>query len=139
MKPWLQWNRGLTSKPEMVLIARKLGITPQEVAGRCMQVWEWVDAKASQGIIIGPPDLAAVMVDTAAGREGFAEAMQAVGWLTINAAAKNFQFPNWKRWNPGESSKEYDQDSEARREAERLRKDEYRKRPKTEDQKPSTE
>lgn len=96
---WIEWEKGLTRKPEVIRIARMLGSTTQHAAACCMMVWEWAEDVTENGII---PGLAAVDVSGAAGIEGIGEAMVEAGWLLETGDA--VVLPNWDRHN-GEPSK----------------------------------
>ena len=39
----IRWPRRITSKPEVIEMARILGVSEREVAGTCMELWEWCD------------------------------------------------------------------------------------------------
>jgi hypothetical protein len=111
---WLQWKKGLTNKREVRFIASTLERPRQEIAGRLMELWEWVDDQVSDADIdandnasfrIGPKPLA--HIDDIAGIVGFGTAMLSAGWLRIrNAPAGDIvEFPNFARHN-GKSAKE---------------------------------
>ena len=91
---WIEWEKGLVRKPEVIRIARALGSTPQHAAACCMMVWEWAEDVTENGIISG---VTAADVSFAAGVEGIGEAMVAAGWLLENEDA--VVLPNWDRHN----------------------------------------
>ena len=97
---WIEWEKGLVRKPEVMRIARLLSCTPQHAAACCMQVWEWAEDATSTGFV---PDIDAEAVSFAAGVAGIGEAMRDVGWLTEDDNGVNF--PNWDRHN-GQPAKE---------------------------------
>jgi len=91
---WIPWEQGLTRKREVMLIAKRLGISPREAAASCMEVWEWAQDQSMDGLIVGfePGDVSA-----AVGIPGLGEAMEGAGWL--RSGDGNVQFPNWERFN----------------------------------------
>jgi hypothetical protein len=96
---WIEWEKGLVRKPEVMRLARLLGSTPQHAAGCCMMVWEWAEEVTENGII---PGITAADVSFAAGVEGIGEALMEVGWLLETDDA--VVLPNWERHN-GEPAK----------------------------------
>jgi DNA replication protein DnaT len=91
---WIEWEKGLVRKPEVLRIARALQCTPQHAAACCMMVWEWAEDVTENGIIT---DVTAADASFAAGVEGIGEAMLAVGWLV--EAGDALVLPNWDRHN----------------------------------------
>jgi DNA replication protein DnaT len=96
---WIEWEKGLVRKPEVLRMARSMGCTPQHVAGCCMLVWEWAEDVTENGIIEG---VTAEDVSFAAGVDGIGEAMTEAGWIIETGDA--VALPNWERHN-GEPSK----------------------------------
>ncbi len=96
---WIEWEKGLVRKPEVMRISRILSCTPQHAAACCMQVWEWAEDVTTTGFI---PDIDAEAVSFAAAVPGIGEAMLEVGWLSENNHGVNFS--NWDRHN-GEPAK----------------------------------
>ena len=91
---WIEWEKGLARKPEVLRIARKLGCTPQHAAACCMMVWEWAEDVTEDGIILG---VTAADVSFAAGVDGIGESMLATGWLI--EIDNGLVLPNWERHN----------------------------------------
>ena len=91
---WIEWEKGLTGKPEMFRIARVMGVTVLHAAAACMLVWEWAEDVTENGIISG---VTAADVSSAAGVAGIGEAMVAAGWLLETEDA--VVLPNWDRHN----------------------------------------
>jgi len=91
---WIQWEKGLVRKPEVLRIARKLGCQPLQAAGACMLVWEWAEDVTEDGVV---PGMTAADVSVAAGVPGIGEAMAEAGWLVETSDAVSF--PNWTRHN----------------------------------------
>jgi hypothetical protein len=97
---WVQWEKGLVRKPEVLRIARTLQCTPQHAAACCMMVWEWAEDVTINGIVEG---LTATDVSFAAGVAGIGEAMLEAGWLIETGDA--VVLPNWDRHNTEPSKK----------------------------------
>jgi hypothetical protein len=91
---WIEWEKGLVRKPEVLRIARAMGCTPQHAAACCMMVWEWAEDVTENGLIEG---LTPADVSFAAGVDGIGEAMIAAGWLVETGDA--VALPNWERHN----------------------------------------
>ncbi len=107
---WLKWTKGLSRKPEVFRLANKLGIDRHEVAGRLMTLWEWADDNINDDQIDESGTASVTieadqtkLVDDIVGVAGFADAMSAVGWITIRNGS--LAFPNFARHN-GETSKQ---------------------------------
>jgi hypothetical protein len=97
---WIEWEKGLVRKPEVLRIARLLGCTPQHAAACCMMVWEWAEDVTENGLIEGvtPAD-----VSFAAGVAGIGEAMVTTGWLIETGDA--VVLSNWERHNGAPSKR----------------------------------
>ena len=91
---WIEWEKGLVRKPEVMLIARALGSTPEHAAACCMEVWEWAEDVTDNGII---PGLTVNDVSMATRIDGIGEAMLDAGWLLDMGDA--IAFSNWDRHN----------------------------------------
>jgi hypothetical protein len=121
---WLKWSCGFARKPEVMMIATRLGRTRHEVAGILMEVFEWADANVviDSGASGFDPDACPGVVqlgeqskqllDAIAGVSGLADAMTAVGWL--QARSGSLVFPNFGRHN-GKSAKARALDSARKR------------------------
>ena len=96
---WIEWEKGLVRKPEVIRIARALQCTPQHAAACCMMVWEWAEDVTEDGVISG---LSAADVSFAAGVPEIGEALVDVGWLVVSE--DGLRLPNWERHN-GDPSK----------------------------------
>jgi hypothetical protein len=96
---WIPWEKGLARKPEILRIARTLGVTPLHASAACMLVWEWADDVTIDGLVAG---IGVEDVDAACGVPGMGDAMTAVGWIVLSESC--IQFPHWERFN-GKSAK----------------------------------
>jgi hypothetical protein len=97
---WIEWEKGLVRKPEVLRIARLLGCTPQHAAACCMMVWEWAEDVTENGLIEG---VTAADVSFAAGVAGIGEAMVTTGWLIETGDA--VVLSNWERHNGAPSKR----------------------------------
>jgi len=91
---WIEWEKGLARKPEVLQLARILGSTPQHAAGCCMLFWEWTEDVTENGII---PGVTPADASFATGVEGIGEALLEVGWLI--ETDDGIVLPNWERHN----------------------------------------
>lgn len=98
---WIKWVKGLSRRREVLVLARKLGISRREAACACMEVWEWADSETHDGHIQGATR---DDIDLMLGLPGFAAAFesQEVGWARFNE--RGITFLRWER-NNGESAK----------------------------------
>ncbi len=76
---WIKVEHSLPNKPEVMKLATYLGINEMAVVGHLVLFWSWVDTNMS-------PECPVVNgtksgLDRVAGRDGFVDAMQKVGWL----------------------------------------------------------
>lgn len=95
--PWIKWTIGLTNKIEVVRMANQLRRSRYEVAAMCMVTWEWADANVGEdGNALG---VTKSFLDEHIGVTGFADAMEAAGWL--RADDQGLIFPNYQIHNGG--------------------------------------
>ena len=95
--PWIKYEKGLTNKPEVVQLARRLGIDRYAVVGHLLAFWDWADSTTEDGLVAG---LSLEDVDAIAGRAGFAEALcecQPKAWLLVHE--DGLMIPAWDRHN----------------------------------------
>lgn len=71
-----------------------LSIDPDAVVGKLLKVWRWFDAHTESGNATG---VTFALVDSKAGVNGFAEAMNFVGWLIQDG--RELRLPNFYRHN----------------------------------------
>jgi hypothetical protein len=98
--PWIKIETNTPDKPEVAQLASILKIPRDEVVGKLLRLWIWADANVSDCNAVR---VTAALLDEIAGKNGFAEALRKVGWLTGKNMA--FALPNWDRHN-GKSSKQ---------------------------------
>lgn len=121
MSFWIKRDKSLTSKPEVLQIASTLNIDRWSAAGRCEDVWSWADEHTENG---HAPGVTKVFIDQLVACDGFADAMQKVGWLEITASG--LTIPKFERHN-GKSAKKRVLDAERQRNAREQSRKESRK------------
>jgi hypothetical protein len=95
MSGWLKVEKATPKKPEVRFIARQLSISRLEVFGRLFEVWSWIDNNTVTDKV---PLMTKAEVDEEAGLPGFADAMEAAGWLVVEPSGE-VSFPNFGRHN----------------------------------------
>lgn len=96
---WIKLEHATPDKPEVFRIAMDLGIPPEHVTGCLVRIWVWADVQTLDGNGVC---VTGVTLDRIACYEGFAQAMQKVGWLIEKDGT--YSFPNFDRHN-GETAK----------------------------------
>ena len=79
---WIKIEHALPDKPEVMELARLMGIDEMSVVGHLVCFWSWVDQNLS-------PDCPSTSgtkrgLDRVAGRDGFVDAMVSVKWLAFD-------------------------------------------------------
>lgn len=98
---WIKFQTSTLKKPEILRIARMLGINRNEALGLMVEFWVWLDDASVDGTVDG---LEASDVDAMMSCPGLSAALQDVGWLSIDAENHRISVPNFGRHN-GESAK----------------------------------
>jgi len=96
---WIKVQTCTPDKPEVHLIAERLGIDPDAVTGKLIRIWCWADQQTIDG---NARSVTKTLLDRIAGVTGFAEMLIEVGWLMPTDVG--FAFPNFDRHN-GNSAK----------------------------------
>jgi hypothetical protein len=96
---WIKVQTCTPDKPEVHLIAERLGIDPDAVSGKLLRIWVWADQQTLDG---NARSVTKSLLDRVTSVSGFADAMLSVGWLTKTEAG--FAFPNFDRHN-GQTAK----------------------------------
>lgn len=96
---WIKVQTCTPDKPEVHMIAEKLGIDPDAVTGKLIRIWCWADQQTIDG---NARSVTKTLLDRVAGVTGFAEMLIEVGWLMPTDVG--FAFPNFDRHN-GNSAK----------------------------------
>ena len=94
MSTWIKLRTDLFDDPAVLRMSDKLGLGVYDVVGRLSDIWGWIGRHSTDGTAVPLRD---TMIDAHIGREGFAAAMRAVGWL--DGADGALSFPRWERHN----------------------------------------
>jgi hypothetical protein len=76
---WIKMRVDLAEDPAVIAMADDLDIDEYAVVGRLHRLWSWVSAHSADG----KAHVSAARVDKIAHCDGFASALEAVGWLKI--------------------------------------------------------
>jgi hypothetical protein len=98
-RPWIKIETATPDKPEICAIATRLRIDTDSVVGKLVRLWSWAEVNRVEANDIG---VTKEFIDKLVGRKGFAEALEAAGWLVV--ANESLQFANFERHN-GNASK----------------------------------
>lgn len=92
---WLKMEHATPDKPETFAIASILGIDdPDLVVGKLFRVWRWFDQHTVDGNAHG---VTSALLDRIACCNGFATAMEQVGWLVVTDSV--LSLPKFDRHN----------------------------------------
>lgn len=107
---WIKVNKLLHANFKVLMIAEALGMDPELVAYKIIQVWAFADTEctAENPRVSAPPEL----LDKLVRCPGLAKAMADLGWLNIGDGW--FEFPKFER-HMGKSAKLRALDSEKKR------------------------
>ena len=98
---WIKVELCTPDKPEVLRIARILGIDKDAVFGKLIRFWAWADKNSVDGVVDGVVDND---VDAICYQVGFGKALVSVGWLSIDESLEKIIVPKFDRHN-GESAK----------------------------------
>jgi hypothetical protein len=77
---WIKMRVDLATDPAVIQIAALTGLDEDTVVGKLYRVWAWADAHTTDGRL----GCGLTVVDRLARHDGFATAMESVGWLTVD-------------------------------------------------------
>lgn len=90
---WIKIEYSLLSKPEVMAMAERFGVSEYEIAGHLVAFWCWVDCNVS---LECPRSIGTKRgLDRVCGREGMVDALIEVGWLAYDGT--HFSVPNLDR------------------------------------------
>ncbi len=98
---WIKVEISTADKPEVLKMARMLGIDRDAVFGKLIRFWAWIDVQCVDGVVDGVVD---ADIDSICHQTGFSAALCAVNWLICDAEREQIMVPNFGRHN-GESAK----------------------------------
>jgi hypothetical protein len=96
---WIKMRVDLADDPAVIEMAAVLGLDEYGVTGRLHKLWSWADKHCADG---HAKSVTFVWIDRFIGNDGFAVAMQNVGWLAQTGTGT--RFPRFDRHN-GENAK----------------------------------
>ncbi len=97
---WIKMRSDLSDDPAVFRIAGQLKLDKFSVIGRLHAFWAWADKHAVGGVVDGATTL---FIDDIVRCDGFADALAAVGWLSVGE--DSIEIPSHDRHN-GNSAKE---------------------------------
>lgn len=98
---WIKVESCTPNKPEVMKLARLLGVSRDDAFGKAMRFWIWVDGISVDGHVDG---VTSHDVDAVVGAERVARAFESVGWLRIDDENQSIEIPNFERHN-GQTAK----------------------------------
>ena len=109
---WIKIEKTTPDKPEIFEMADILDVDPDEILGKLIRVWGWMDSQFDEMSASCPEKNGQMSafrpLDRVAGIKGFADAMKKVGWL------EDGRIPNFDR-HLGESAKKRAKDAERKK------------------------
>ena len=117
---WIKIEHATVDKPEVYEIAEILDLDPDAVIGKLLRIWIWADNNVTESSrsmrderhADNVTDVTLIshgfgcratraVLNRLAGHDGFAEAMEIVGWLRVRVIRKKtiLEFPNFDRHN----------------------------------------
>ena len=91
---WIKFETVTPDKPEVWMMAEILSLDPDEVIGKLIRLWIWADQQTING---DAPSVTRALLNRVTGDDGFATAMEQVGWLKMTDHGAIF--PNFDRHN----------------------------------------
>jgi hypothetical protein len=98
---WIKVENATPNKPEVLKLARLLGVSRDDAFGKAMRFWIWLDGVTVDGVVDG---VTSHDVDAVVGAVGVADALVSAGWLSVSKDGQSITVPNFDRHN-GESAK----------------------------------
>jgi hypothetical protein len=96
---WIKMRADLAEDPAVIAIGAKLGMDEFAVVGRLQCLWAWADGQSRDGHASG---VTQQWIDRKVQRDGFAQAMCDVGWLSVDNSG--ITIPNFDHHN-GDTAK----------------------------------
>jgi hypothetical protein len=89
---WIQVDCCIAQKPEVLRLQAATGLEADQVIGRLVMLWSWASLNASDGTAALPVGL---LCRVCGGDEAFWRAVEAVGWLQIDAEGGTVGVSGW--------------------------------------------
>lgn len=106
---WIKMRVDLADDPAVIGMANALKIDEYQVIGRLHKLWSWADKHSVDGSV---PHITGKWIDKHLEKSGFSSQMANVGWLIFDAIGVTF--PNFDRHN-GKSAKSRAENTERAR------------------------
>lgn len=106
---WIKMRENLKAESEVFGICNITGLEANAVLGSLFMVWSWADGRTEDGFI---DHVRKEQVDKVAEFDGFAAAMESVGWIVFTETG--VQFPNFEA-HMSESAKKRDSETKRKR------------------------
>jgi hypothetical protein len=78
---WIKMRCDLPNEPEVLSVADQCGMDVDTVVGKLHRIWSWADRHTKNGNAVG---VTGVRIDELARANGFAAALEKVGWLVVS-------------------------------------------------------
>lgn len=75
---WIEYEKSLAEKPEVILIGSITGLDRFGVVGRLLEIWAWFDSHTEDGNAVG---VTKAFIDAKVSVTGFCDAMIKAGWI----------------------------------------------------------
>jgi hypothetical protein len=98
---WIKMELSTADKPEVMRMARILGVDRDLVLGKLIRLWAWFDRNSVDGVVDGVVDSD---MDDIAMQNGFIDALCQVGWAVYDKENFRVMLTNFDRHN-GETAK----------------------------------
>ena len=91
---WMKVEHETPDKPEILAIAAKLDIDPDDAFGKCFRLWRWFDQHTENGNAV---DVTFALLNRYLGVTYLCETLESVGWLFVSD--EGISLPNFDRHN----------------------------------------
>lgn len=95
MAEWIAVQKQIVRSPEVLKMAKSLGIPREQVVCLLIEWWGWLDDQTEDGFL---PDFEPGDADTIVGQRNFGSCLGDVGWLV--QAANGVQAPRYELYHP---------------------------------------
>jgi hypothetical protein len=86
---WTPIHHATPDKPEVIKLARILNLSTDDILGKLVRFWIWVDVNSVDGVV----DAVDADVDVYMRLQGFADALKKVGWMIFDEENKKKKPP----------------------------------------------
>jgi hypothetical protein len=89
---WTPIHHATPDKPEVIKLARILNLSTDDILGKLVRFWIWVDVNSVDGVV----DAVDADVDVYMRLQGFADALKKVGWMIFDEENEKIKIPNFE-------------------------------------------